>query len=88
MNESLPFVTTWMQLGGIKISEISEREISYDSPTCVTWKMNKENRTKQLDIENKLVIARREGGGKRNILSRSIGTNFHLYNKSWRCTVK
>lgn len=44
--------------------------------------MNKENRTKQLDIENKLVIARREGGGKRNILSRSIGTNFHLYNKS------
>ena len=29
-NEILPFATTWMELEGIMISEIRERQISYD----------------------------------------------------------
>ena len=29
-NEILPFATTWMELEGIMLSEITERQISYD----------------------------------------------------------
>ena len=29
-NEILPFATTWMQLEGIMLSEIRERQISYN----------------------------------------------------------
>ena len=29
-NEILPFATTWMELEGITLREISQREISYD----------------------------------------------------------
>ena len=29
-NEILPFATTWMELEGIMLSEIRERQISYD----------------------------------------------------------
>ena len=29
-NEILPFATTWMELDGIMLSEIRERQISYD----------------------------------------------------------
>ena len=29
-NEILPFATTWMELQGIMLSEIRERQISYD----------------------------------------------------------
>ena len=29
-NEILPFATTWIELDGIMISEIRERQISYD----------------------------------------------------------
>ena len=31
-NEILPFVTTWMELEGIMLSKIRERQLSYDLP--------------------------------------------------------
>ena len=41
-NEILPFATTWMELEGIMLSEISqlERQLSYDLPDMRKWKCN------------------------------------------------
>ena len=42
-NEIVPFVTTWMYLGAIMLSEISqtERQIPFD---LIMWGLNKENK--------------------------------------------
>ena len=39
--EILPFVTAWLDLEGIMLSEISQTKISYDF-TCM-WNLNKQN---------------------------------------------
>ena len=40
-NEILPFATTWMDLEGIVLSEISQRQILYD----ITYMWNLKNTT-------------------------------------------
>ena len=41
-NVILPFATTWMELEGIRLSEISqlERQLSYDLPDMRKWRCN------------------------------------------------
>ena len=39
-NEILPYVTTWMDLEGIGLSEISQRKINTVHLTCM-WNKNK-----------------------------------------------
>ena len=60
-NEILPFASTWMNLEGITLSEISQAE------TNTVWfhlyveskkQMNKHNKT---ETENKQVVVREEG---------------------------
>ena len=40
-NEILPIATTWMDLEGIMLSEIRERQIPYD--ITYTWNLKKKN---------------------------------------------
>ena len=42
-NEILLFATTWMDLDGIMLSEISQRQILYD----ITYMWNLKNKTKE-----------------------------------------
>ena len=60
----LPFVTTWMDLVGIMLSEISQADFAY---MCnLKNKINKQNRNKLIDTENILMVTKRgEGLGKR-----------------------
>lgn len=53
-NKILPFATTWMDLEGIMLSEMSQMESVY-------------NRNRVIDIENKLMVTseERKGGGER-----------------------
>ena len=63
----LPFTTAWMELESIMLSEINqERQIPYD----LTYKWNlinkqtsKQNRTRDMEIKNKLIVTRGRGGG-------------------------
>ena len=43
--ESLPFVTTWMNLRGITLSEVRERQILFDELTY-TWNLKNNNHNK------------------------------------------
>ena len=65
--EILPFVTTWMDLEGIILHEISqtERKVPMVSLICglSKEKSNQTQKTKLIDIKNRLVVAR--GGGWR-----------------------
>ena len=70
-NEILPFVTTWMELQGIMLNEVSldrERQILYSF--TYMWnlenKTNKQNGNRLIDTENKLMISRWEGKGGTN----------------------
>ena len=58
-NEVLPFVTTWMDFKGIKLSEISQRQIPYD----LSYMEHKKQKILSPKIENRLTFA---GGGRRN----------------------
>ena len=69
-NEILPFASTWMNLEGITLSEISQAE------TNTVWfhlyveskkQMNKHNKT-ETDLQIQ-VVARRDGGGGRKEIS-------------------
>ena len=45
-NETLPFATTWMDLGGIILSEKSRTKLTYDfTYMWIKTKMNKCNKT-------------------------------------------
>ena len=64
-----PFITAWMELESIMLSDISQavkRQIPYD----LTYKRklfkkqtNKQNRPRDMEIKNKLTVTRREGRG-------------------------
>ena len=57
--EILPFVTAWMKLEGIMLSEISQkRQIPYDL-TCM-WNL-KQNKTKENKL--KLIVTGKQTGG-------------------------
>ena len=58
--EILPFATTWMDLEGIMLSEMSdgERQTLYDFTYIWNLKKNpQENRNRLIDTESKLVVA-------------------------------
>lgn len=50
-NEILPYLTTWMDLDGIRLSEMSDREIQIHYFITYVWniknKMNKYNKTEK-----------------------------------------
>ena len=66
--ELLPFATAWMELESIMLSEISQvvkdkyRMISLISVTYSTKQTNKQNKTREIEIKNKLTVTRGEGG--------------------------
>ena len=63
--ENFTFVTAWMDLESIMLSEISqsERQLPYDF--TYMWnlmnKINKQNRNRLTDIENRLIAVKGEG---------------------------
>ena len=78
----LPFVTAWMELESIMLSEISQemkdkyQMISPIRETYSTKQTSKQNITRDIEIKNKLTVTRREMGGgndgKRGRLSRNM----------------
>ena len=67
-NEIMPFAATWMDLDIMILSEVRERQISYD--IAYTWNLRKrhkwiyfQNRKRLTDTENKLMVTKGEGGG-------------------------
>ena len=74
-NEILQFATTWMDLQGIMLSEVSQRNtISRDLPYM--WnsrkQMKKQNRNIIIDTENKQVVVKEWGLGRREKQGREI----------------
>ena len=67
--ELLPFETAWMELESIMLSEISQavkdkyHTISPLTGTSSTKQTNKQNITKDTEIENRLTVTRGERGG-------------------------
>ena len=64
-------MTAWMELEGIMLSEISQtvkdkcHMILPISGTLLTKETSQQNRTRDMEIKNKLSVTRREGeGGK------------------------
>ena len=69
-NEIMPFAATWMDLEMIPLSEARERQIPDD--IMYRWnltQMNLGNRNRLTDIENKLIITKRERGWGKDKLS-------------------
>ena len=70
MNELLPFVTAWMELESFMLSKISQvvkdkyYMISPISGTYSTKQTSKQNITRDIEIKNKLAVARGEVGGE------------------------
>ena len=66
--ELIPFVTAWMELESIMLSEISQavkdkyRMISPVRGTQSTKQTSKQNITRDMEIKNKLTVTRGEGG--------------------------
>ena len=66
--ELLPFVTEWIELESIMLSEISQavrdkyHMISPISGTSSTKQASKQNRTRDMEIKNKLTVTRGEEG--------------------------
>lgn len=55
-------VTTWIDLEGIMLSEISRRkQIPHD--VTYIWNLNNNKKTKPIDTENRLVVAGGKVGG-------------------------
>ena len=71
MDEILPFTTTWMNLEGIMLSDISQTETdkySMLSLICGVQKIKQmymQKRNTLTDIENKLVVTSGEREGRR-----------------------
>ena len=66
--ELLPFMTAWMELESIMLSEISQvvkhkYHISPISGTLSTKQTNEQNRTRDMEIKNKLRVTRGEAEG-------------------------
>ena len=65
--ELLPFTTAWMELESITLSEISQlvkdkyHMISPISETNSTKQTIKQNKTRDIEIKNKLTVIREEG---------------------------
>ena len=65
--ELLPFTAAWMELESIMLSEISQEVkdkyhmISSISGTQSTKQTSKQNRTRDMEIKNKLTVIRGEG---------------------------
>ena len=67
-NEIMSFAATWMDLKVIILSEVNQRQISYD--TTYMWDLKKwykwtysQNRNRLTDIENKLMVTKGERRG-------------------------
>ena len=65
----MPFAATWMDLEIVILSEISQRQISYD--ITYKWNLTKgykwtylQNRNRVTDVENKLMVPGVRGGDK------------------------
>ena len=67
--ELLPFKTAWMELEIIMLSEISQMikdksyMISHISGAQSTKQTSEQNRTRDMEIKNKLTVTREERGG-------------------------
>ena len=67
--EALPFVTVWLELESIMLWEISQtvkdkyHMISPISGTQSTKQTSEQNRTRDVEIKNKLAVTRGDGGG-------------------------
>ena len=71
-NEILPFVTMWMDLEGIMLSEISQTEKNKYCMVlhiCRIWKTfqmyKRNNRNRVIDTKKKQVVAKGDGGGRK-----------------------
>ena len=67
-NEIMPLAATWMDLEIIILSEISQRQISYDIAYMLNLKKwykwtYLQNRNRLTDLENELMVTRGKGGG-------------------------
>ena len=60
----MPFVTTWVYLEGIMLSEISMTE-KYDNSFVYMWNLSKQN-NRLIGTENRLVVARGGQWGELN----------------------
>ena len=64
--ELLPFLTAWMGLESIMLSEMSQ-VVKDKYHMIYDWnlinKTNEQNRTRDVEITNKLTVTRGEGGG-------------------------
>ena len=66
--ELIPFATAWMELESIMLSEIRQmvrdkyHMISLISGTYSTKQRSEQNRTRDVEIKNKLTVTRGEGG--------------------------
>ena len=72
-NEIMSFAATWMDLEITKLSEVSQRQISYD--IAYMWNLKKidtinyiQNRNRPTDIQNKLTVTKGGSGGCRDKL--------------------
>ena len=65
--ELIPFVAAWMELESIMLSEISQVVkdkycmISLINVTYSTKQTSKQNKTREIEIKNKLTVTRGEG---------------------------
>ena len=80
-NKPMPFAATWMDLEIIILSEVSQTEkVKYHSSVEFNFKKwykwtYLQNRNRPTDIENKLMVTKREtwGGG----INQEFGINIH-----------
>ena len=83
----IPFATAWMELESILLSEISQvakgkyHMISPISGILSTKQTNEQNRTRDMEIKNKLTVIRGETGGD-NGLKKGKGQVKELVHKA------
>ena len=80
--EFLQFVTTWVDLEGIMLSKISQRE---KDRYCVISHMCK--KTELIETESRLVVARGEVGEMGEGYQKVQTSNYKI-NKFWECNVQ
>ena len=70
----MPFAAPWIDLEIIMLSEISQREITYDIACMQNPKEKRykgvylQSRNRPTDIENKLMVTKGKSGGERDKL--------------------